>query len=193
MWTVTGRSRWKNSWAAKRQKSPLLSLARYARHRCVHPWVSSPTQCSHRSPRPCLNPGPCSRRRLSAGDGLSNNATPWVDNNSPMLGANRSNRGGFSRNSRAGFSPLPCTTCLQPSPLACVVRGAASASTVSGASVRCAGRGIPPCRTDHSSTKAPFSSRSSSSNQTDGACMTPERVKPTRFVPPPAVLSPNMK
>ena len=159
----------------------------------MHPLVSSPTLCSLRSLRPCLNPGPCNPRRLLAGDGLSNNATPWGGNNSPMLGDNRSNKGGFSRNSRAGFSPHPCTTCLRPSPPACVAQGVGSALTVSGASVRCAGRGIPPCRTDYSSTKAPFSSSSSSSNQTDGACITPERVKPTRFVPPPAVLSPNMK
>ena len=136
------------------------------------PVGQQPNPVRPRNLRPCLNPGPCSRRRLLAGMASATTQHLGRATTAQCLGPNAATRVGSAATPGLGSAPQ-CTTCLQPSPLACVAQGVVSASTVSGVSVRCAGRGILPCRTDHSSTKAPFSSRSSSSNQTDGACMTP--------------------
>ena len=143
--------------------------------------------CTH------LNLDPCRLNTRLEVDGRSNNATRWANHSTPQAGDNSRSKGGVNLSSKGGSNRNRCTTCHRRFHLGFDAQAVASALTISGVSVRYAVRETQPCRIDQSTTNPPCSSRGSSSNQTVGARITPERVKPTRLVPPPAVLSPNMK
>lgn len=194
--TETGRSRWRNLWAVRRPKWLQPFHARFGWPQFGLQWHSNkrrPNLLNLLHPCHKPNPAPCSLNSPWVVAGRVSSATRSGNLSNSKVGGNSRSKAGFNPNSRAGRNRNRCTTFHPPFLPVCDARVVASVSMGNGVSVLCVGLEIPRCRTDQSSSNCPFSSNASSSNQIDGLRMTPERVNPTLLLPPPAVLSPNMK
>ena len=195
--TVTDKSRWRNSWEVRLLRWLQPSHARFGWPLFGLQWLSNLRRRNLLNLlQPCLKPslGPCSLNRPWAADGRVSSATcSGNPSSNSKAGVNSHNKAGANLSRRAGCNPNRCTTFHRPSLPACDARDVVSALTDNGGSVPFVGLGTQRCRIDQSSSNCPFSSKASSSNQIDGLRMTPEMVNPTLLLPPPAVLSPNMK